>query len=162
MATSCGRPAPTPRQRVALPYPPYGTLNFFDQAATQVLDGIKSHRGTAILPQRTGPVIDVLYSAAGNSADEAYYAHGIIGYDFEIGDVHYHTGPGTGASDLRPGSAAAVRRHTTNACLDNEGKHEGDGVRVGQLRPAALRAALLQRHRGPGRHADSRRAPTAG
>jgi hypothetical protein len=30
-------------------------------------------------------VADVLYSAAGNSADEAYYNHGIIGYDFEIG-----------------------------------------------------------------------------
>ena len=62
--------------RVPLPYPPYGTLNFFDQTAKQVLDGIKSHRGTAILPQQTGPVIDVLYSAAGNSADEAYYATG--------------------------------------------------------------------------------------
>ena len=41
--------------RVPLPYPPYGTLNFFDQTAKQVLDGIKSHRGTAILPQQTGP-----------------------------------------------------------------------------------------------------------
>ena len=55
-----------PVTREPLPYPPYGTLNFFDQAAKQVLDGIKAHRGTAILPQRTGPVIDVLYSAAGN------------------------------------------------------------------------------------------------
>ena len=74
-----------PVTREPLPYPPYGTLNFFDQAAQQVLDGIKADRGTAILPQRTGPVIDVLYSAAGNSADNAYYNHGIIGYDFEIG-----------------------------------------------------------------------------
>ena len=72
--------------RVPLPYPPYGTLNFFDETATQVINGIKSHRDTTILPQRTGPVIDVLYSAAGNSADEAYYNHGIIGYDFEIGN----------------------------------------------------------------------------
>ena len=75
-----------PVTREPLPYPPYGTLNFFDQAAKQVLDGIKADRGTAILPQRTGPVIDVLYSAAGNSADNAYYNHGIIGYDFEIGN----------------------------------------------------------------------------
>ena len=74
-----------PVTREPLPYPPYGTLNFFDQAAKHVLDGIKADRGTAILPQRTGPVIDVLYSAAGNSADNAYYNHGIIGYDFEIG-----------------------------------------------------------------------------
>jgi hypothetical protein len=72
-------------QRVALPYPPYGTLNFFDQTASHVINGIKGYRDTTILPQQTGPVIDVLYSAAGNSADEAYYAHGIIGYDFEIG-----------------------------------------------------------------------------
>jgi hypothetical protein len=75
-----------PVTREPLPYPPYGTLNFFDQTAKHVLDGIKADRGTAILPQRTGPVIDVLYSAAGNSADNAYYVHGIIGYDFEIGN----------------------------------------------------------------------------
>jgi len=74
-----------PVTREPLPYPPYGTLNFFDETATEVINGIKSHRDTTILPQRTGPVIDVLYSAAGNSADEAYYVHGIIGYDFEIG-----------------------------------------------------------------------------
>ena len=59
--------------RVPLPYPPYGTLNFFDQTGKTVLDGIKSHRGTAIRPAADRPVIDVLYSAAGNSADEAYY-----------------------------------------------------------------------------------------
>ena len=89
-----------------------------------MLDRIKSHRGTAILPQQTGPVIDVLYSAAGNSADEAYYSNGIIGYDFEIGahalQRHRHR-----AGDLQPGPAAAVRRPTrpTRAC-DNEGFHE--------------------------------------
>jgi hypothetical protein len=82
--------------RVALPYPPYGTLNFFDQTAKNVLDGIKAHRGTTIVPTQTGPVIDVLYSAAGNSADEAYYNHGIIGYDFEVGvDRFQSTSTGT-------------------------------------------------------------------
>ena len=80
-----------------LPYPPYGTLNYFDQTATQVLNGIKSYRGTGINPAQTGPVIDVLYSAAGNSADEAYYANGIIGYDFEIGATHYNDNPTTWA-----------------------------------------------------------------
>ena len=49
------------------PYPPYGTLNYFDQTASQVLDRIYNYRHTAILPQQTGPVLDVLYSAAGNS-----------------------------------------------------------------------------------------------
>jgi hypothetical protein len=111
-------------QRVALPYPPYGTLNFFDQAARHVLDGIKSHRGTAIRPQRTGPVIDVLYSAAGNSADEAYYTLGIIGYDFEIGDVHYYKNPTTGAeSTCNPGQQPPFG-DSSNDCLDNEGFHE--------------------------------------
>jgi hypothetical protein len=80
--------------RVTLPYPSYGTLQYFDQTASSVLDRIKSYRGTAILPARTGPVADVLYSAAGNSADEAYYNHGIIGYDFEIGADRF-TGTGT-------------------------------------------------------------------
>ena len=80
--------------RVTLPYPSYGTLQYFDQTAASVLDRIKSYRGTAILPGRTGPVADVLYSAAGNSADEAYYDHGIIGYDFEIGADRF-TGTGT-------------------------------------------------------------------
>ena len=36
-------------------------------------------------PGRTGPVADVLYSAAGNSADEHWYNRGIFGWDFEVG-----------------------------------------------------------------------------
>ena len=31
-----------------------------------------------ILPERTGPIADVLYSAAGNSADDQWYRKGII------------------------------------------------------------------------------------
>jgi hypothetical protein len=85
--------------RVTLPYPPYGTLQYFDQTASGVLDRIKSYRGTAVLPARTGPVADVLYSAAGNSADEAYYNHGIIGYDFEIGADRF-TGTGTNQTEV--------------------------------------------------------------
>ena len=41
--------------REPLPYPSFGTLNFFDQTGKEVLDRIKSHRRTAILPQQTGP-----------------------------------------------------------------------------------------------------------
>jgi Zinc carboxypeptidase/Chitobiase/beta-hexosaminidase C-terminal domain len=128
--------------RTTLPYPPYGTLNFFDQTASHVLDGIKSHRGTAIRPQRTGPVIDVLYSAAGNSADEAWYVNGIVGYDFEIGDAHYNdTGSGTATCDpgqqppFANGGAAA-----TNNCLLNEGKHEGEEFASGNY--GLLQSAL--------------------
>ena len=85
--------------RITLPYPPYGTQQYFDQTASTVLDRIKSYRGTAVLPSRTGPVADVLYSAAGNSADEAYYTHGIIGYDFEIGADRF-TGTGTNQTEV--------------------------------------------------------------
>ena len=111
-------------ERVPLPYPPYGTLNFFDQTAKQVLDGIKSHRGTAILPQQTGPVIDVLYSAAGNSADEAYYSNGIIGYDFEIGDHPLLQGHRRPASATCSAGQQPPFGDSTNDCLDNEGFHE--------------------------------------
>ncbi len=110
--------------REALPYPPYGTLNFFDEAARHVLDGIKKYRGTAIRPQRTGPVIDVLYSAAGNSADEAYYTRGIIGYDFEIGDTAYYKNPTTGVeTTCNPGQQPPFGA-STNPCLENEGFDE--------------------------------------
>jgi hypothetical protein len=125
-------------QRVPLPYPPYGTLNFFDQTAKHVLDGIKSHRGTGIRPQRTGPVIDVLYSAAGNSADEAYYARGIIGYDFEIGDVHYND-TGSGPETCNPGQQPPFG-DSTNDCLDNEGRHEGMEFSTGNY--GLLKSAL--------------------
>jgi hypothetical protein len=110
--------------RVPLPYPPYGTLNFFDQTGKSVLEGIKSHRGTSILPQRTGPVIDVLYSAAGNSADEAYYENGIIGFDFEIGTTNYYVNPTTGAVTTCGASQQPPFGDSTNDCLDNEGFHE--------------------------------------
>ncbi|MDA0181507.1 M14 family zinc carboxypeptidase [Solirubrobacter phytolaccae] len=111
--------------RETLPYPPYGTLNFFDQAAKQVLDGIKSHRRLAVRPQKTGPVIDVLYSAAGNSADEAYYKNGIIGYDFEIGDSNNeYKNPATGVISECSAGQQPPFGDSTNDCLDNEGWHE--------------------------------------
>jgi hypothetical protein len=39
-------------------------------------------------------VADVLYSAAGNSADQAYYASNIIGYDFEVGADRFSSATG--------------------------------------------------------------------
>jgi hypothetical protein len=49
------------------------------------LNEIKKYRGTVILPSRTGPIPDVLYSAAGNSADALWYKYGIFAWDFEVG-----------------------------------------------------------------------------
>lgn len=58
------------------------------------LSRMQENRGTAIWPGRTGPVTDVLYSAAGNSADEHWYSRGIIGWDLEVGADIYN--PATG------------------------------------------------------------------
>jgi hypothetical protein len=85
-------------------------------------------------------VIDVLYSAAGNSADEAYYTLGIIGYDFEIGDVHYHKNPTTGAvTTCNPGQQPPFG-DSTNDCLDNEGFHEAQEFSSGNY--GLLQSAL--------------------
>jgi Chitobiase/beta-hexosaminidase C-terminal domain len=58
-----------------------------------------------ILPERTGPIADVLYSAAGNSADEHWYNRGVIAYSFETGADLYFTslqgGVAAGATAIR-------------------------------------------------------------
>ncbi|WP_406316191.1 M14 family metallopeptidase [Streptosporangium sp. NBC_01639] len=71
--------------RELLPRVDFGTENFFWDASGHILSAVQSWRGTAIWPGRTGPVPDVLYSAAGNSADEHWYNRGIMGWDFEVG-----------------------------------------------------------------------------
>ena len=58
-------------QRTTAPAPNIGIEQYFFQAGEKILKRIKDSRGTVILPERTGPIADVLYSAAGNSADEA-------------------------------------------------------------------------------------------
>ena len=62
-----------------------GVEKYFFAAGDQILNRIKEHRNTAILPERTGPIADVLYSAAGNSADEHWYYRDVIAYSFETG-----------------------------------------------------------------------------
>ncbi len=62
-----------------------GVEKYFFQAGDRILNRIKDVRNTAILPERTGPIADVLYSAAGNSADEHWYNRGVIAYSFETG-----------------------------------------------------------------------------
>ncbi len=71
--------------RTTLPAPNIGIEKYFFAAAETVLGRIAEYRGNVVLPQRTGPIADVLYSAAGNSADDNYYRKGIIGYSFEAG-----------------------------------------------------------------------------
>jgi len=66
-----------------------GVERYFFAAGDRILNRIKEVRGTAILPERTGPVADVLYSAAGNSADEHWYNRKVIAYSFETGADRY-------------------------------------------------------------------------
>ena len=84
--------------RVTLPAPNIGIEQYFFEVAD---DDPVAHQvaraNTAILPQRTGPIADVLYSAAGNSADEQYYRKGIIAYSFEAGAQRIAVNPTTGA-----------------------------------------------------------------
>jgi zinc carboxypeptidase/chitobiase/beta-hexosaminidase-like protein len=68
-----------------------GVEKYFFAAGDQILNRIKDHRNTAILPARTGPIADVLYSAGGNSADEHWYRRGVIAYSFETGADLYFT-----------------------------------------------------------------------
>jgi hypothetical protein len=66
-----------------------GIEKYFFAAGDTILNRIKEHRGTAILPARTGPIADVLYSAGGNSADEHWYRRDVIAYSFETGADRY-------------------------------------------------------------------------
>lgn len=72
-------------QRVTLPRPTAGQEAFYWAASDIMLNDIQDHRGTVILPSRTGPIPDVLYSAAGNSADYLWYEKGIYAWNFEVG-----------------------------------------------------------------------------
>ena len=67
-----------------------GVEKYFFEAGDRILNRIKETRNTVILPARTGPIADVLYSAAGNSADEHWYKRDVIAYSFETGaDLYY-------------------------------------------------------------------------
>jgi len=72
--------------RITLPRPSIDESAQFLAAARQIVSAISGERGTVTWPAQTGPVADVLYSAAGNSADELYYEDGIYAWDFEVGN----------------------------------------------------------------------------
>ena len=88
-------PAAYRPDRTPLPRPDLGVESFFFDASRTILERIEEHRGTVVVPGRTGPVVDVLYSAAGNSGDEHYYDDAVspdpevFAWDFEVGaDVY--------------------------------------------------------------------------
>ena len=89
-----------------------GVEKYFFAAGDRILNRIKEHRNTVILPQRTGPVADVLYSAGGNSADEHWYVRDMIAYSFETGADRYVNTTLSVASE--PG-ATGIRAQTRQA-----------------------------------------------
>ncbi|HEV3407460.1 MAG TPA: M14 family metallopeptidase [Gaiellaceae bacterium] len=83
-----------------------GVEKYFFEAGDRILRRIEEHRDTVILPERTGPIADVLYSAAGNSADEHWYNRGVIAYSFETGadrfvDTSLSVASAAGATGIR-------------------------------------------------------------
>jgi len=71
--------------RVSAPRPTLAEESYFWGASSRILTSIKRHRGLSVTPARTGPISDVLYSAAGNSGDMLWYRYGIYAWNFEVG-----------------------------------------------------------------------------
>jgi hypothetical protein len=76
--------------RVTLPRPSIDESKYFQDSARRIVGAISASRGTVTWPAYTGPVADVLYSAAGNSADQLYYELGIAAWDFEVGNDRWN------------------------------------------------------------------------
>ncbi|MFG3684855.1 M14 family metallopeptidase [Micromonospora sp. NPDC047740] len=71
--------------RISAPRPTLAEESFFWGASSRILTAIKRQRNMAVTPARTGPISDVLYSAAGNSGDMLWYKYGIYAWNFEVG-----------------------------------------------------------------------------
>jgi hypothetical protein len=71
--------------RISAPRPTLAEESAFWGASSRILSAIKRHRNMTVTPARTGPISDVLYSAAGNSGDMLWYKYGIYAWNFEVG-----------------------------------------------------------------------------
>jgi hypothetical protein len=76
--------------RVTLPRPSIDESKYFQDSARRIVGAIAAERETVTWPAYTGPVADVLYSAAGNSADHLYYDLGIVAWNFEVGNDRWN------------------------------------------------------------------------
>jgi Zinc carboxypeptidase/Chitobiase/beta-hexosaminidase C-terminal domain len=94
-----------------LVHPNIGVEKYFFEAGDRILNRIKEHRNTVILPERTGPIADVLYSAGGNSADEHWYNRDVIAYSFETGADRY----GTTLSEVAAAGSTGIRVPNRNS-----------------------------------------------
>lgn len=110
--------------RISAPAPNHGIEAYFFAAADTVLQRIKDVRGTSVLPGRTGPIADVLYSAAGNGADDLWYRKGIIAYSFEAGSDRFSstsTGTSQSAVGFQPSFANEGRFEALEFAAGNFG-----------------------------------------
>jgi hypothetical protein len=71
--------------RESAPRPSAEDEAYFWASSERILSEIKRYRGLSVTPARTGPIVDVLYSAAGNSGDMMWYKYGIYAWNFEVG-----------------------------------------------------------------------------
>ena len=142
--------------RVTLPAPNIGIERYFFDVADTILARIKEHRNTVIEAERTGPIADVLYSAAGNSADDQYYRKGIIAYSFEAGSRIFAVDQQTGA--ITRTDVGRRRLRGLPPAVRDRGPARGVRVRRRQLRPARERARVLARRDSAGRRTST---PTA-
>ena len=97
-----------------------GVEKYFFQAGDRILNRIKEVRNTVILPERTGPIADVLYSAAGNSADEHWYNRGVIAYSFETGADRFGANESTTVSVASLAGATGIRVGNRNLFTPGE------------------------------------------
>jgi hypothetical protein len=133
-----------------------GVEKYFFAAGDQILNRIKEHRNTVILPERTGPIADVLYSAGGNSADEHWYKRDVIAYSFETGaDLFFlNTNQASTASSIRfpfTGGGVAYLKPGDTLRIGADGPNEetrtvASVTRVGNNAVVALTQALASSH----------------
>jgi hypothetical protein len=128
-----------------LPDPGYGAQTYFAQVASAIAARVHRYRNTAILPNRAGPMVDVLGSAAGNSVDEAYYNHGIAAFELDMGVRRTLPGGSSIATGVQPcfgavGTGGGQGSCPSNGSLVNEGHDEGMEFADGA--EALLQAAL--------------------
>jgi hypothetical protein len=93
--------------RVSVERPNAGIEQYYYENSEHILDAVQQWRDTAVWPGRNGPIIDVLYSAAGNSADYFWVEHGWLSWAFETNGPRWHPELNDGAGGWRNGSNTA-------------------------------------------------------
>jgi hypothetical protein len=101
--------------RISAPRPTLEQESFFWGASSRILTEIKRHRGLSVTPARTGPISDVLYSAAGNSGDMLWYKYGIYAWNFEVGSTFQ---PPFESSNPNGASAHAESQEFSNGLIE--------------------------------------------